>query len=399
MSALQEQVPLLDLDLFSDASLQHPFPDYRRLREAGAVVRLRRPDVYALGRFVDVQAALRAPEVLISGEGVGFNDRFNARKGVNVLQSDGELHARLRSTVMRALAPAKLAGARGDLKRMVAERVRALTGQGWFDGMKGLASFLPVEAIAHLVGLPDVGRERMLDWAAATFNVIGPDQAPQDLAVMVEAREFIATLNEAAVREGSWAGELFAAARSGRLSLSEAVAAISAYVIPSLDTTILAKGHLLHDLATHPQALEQMRESPDLVPGAVLESVRRNSVLRWFSRVSIADYIVEDAVIPTGARIMLLYGCANRDERRYLDPDRFDINRDSRDQLAWGTGAHMCAGMHLARLEMEVLIEALLEASVSIELGVPTPGLNRGLFGYAQLPLRLVPRGTGASDA
>jgi cytochrome P450 len=389
MNALQEQVPFLDLDLFSDASLQDPFPTYRCLREAGAVVRLRRPDVYALGRFADVQAALRAPKRLISGEGVGFNDLFNARKGMNVLQSDGELHARLRSTVMRPLLPAKLVGARVDLKRMISERVRALTGKGWFDGMKGLASFLPMEAIAHLVGLPDVGRERMLDWAAATFNVIGPDQATQDLAVMVEARDFMATLDESAVREGSWAGELFAAARTGRLSLQEAMAAISAYVIPSLDTTILAKGHLLNDLATHPKALQQLREAPDLVSGAVLESVRRHSVLRWFSRVAIADYLVEDAVIPAGARVMLLYGCANRDERRYPDPDRFDITRDARDQLAWGTGAHMCAGMHLARLEMEVLTEALLESSVSIEVGVPTPGLNRGLFGYAELPLRL----------
>jgi cytochrome P450 len=389
MTVFQQRAFVLDLDLFGDAALRDPFPSYRSLRDAGPVVRLRRPDVYALGRFADVQAALRAPERLISGEGVGFNDLFNARKGMNVLQSDGELHARLRATVMRPLAPAKLAGARDDLRRMVAERVRALTGQGWFDAMKELAAFLPVEAIAHLVGLPDAGRERMLDWAAATFNIIGPDQAPQDLAVMVEARDFMAGLDESAVRDGSWAGELFAAARSGRLSLQEAMAAISAYVIPSLDTTILAKGHLLHDLATHPDALRRMREAPDLVPGAVIESVRRNSVLRWFSRVAVADYVVEDAVVPAGARLMLLYGCANRDERRYPDPDRFDITRDARDQLAWGTGAHMCAGMHLARLEMEVLTEALLESAVSIEVGVPTPGLNRGLFGYAELPLRL----------
>jgi len=389
MTAVQERAPVLELDLFSDTSLRDPFADYRNLREAGAVVRLRRPDVYALGRFADVQTALRAPDRLISGEGVGFNDLFNARKGMNVLQSDGELHARLRSMVMRPLAPARLREARGDLKRMIAERVRGLTGQGWFDGMKGLAAFLPVEAIAHLVGLPDVGRERMLDWAAATFNVIGPDQAPQDLAVMVQARDFMATLDETTVREGSWAGGLFAEARGGRLTQQEAMAAISAYVIPSLDTTILAKGHLLHDLATHPEAFEQLGQTPELIPGAVLESVRRNAVLRWFSRVAVADYAVDEVIIPAGARVMLLYGCANRDERRYPDPDRFDIMRDARDQLAWGAGAHMCAGMHLARLEMEVLAEALVESSAAIEVGVPTPGLNRGLFGYAELPLRL----------
>ena len=86
---------------------------------------------------------------------------------------------------------------------------------------------------------------------------------------------------------------------------------------------------------------------------------------------------------------MLLYGCANRDERRYTDPDRFDITRDARDHLAWGTGPHMCAGMHLARFEMEVMLEALIEAGVSLTAGAPVIGANAGLYGFTQLPMRL----------
>src|SRR5207253_1614443 len=98
------RAPDLDLDLFRDASLRDPFADYRAIRDAGPAVRLRHPEVHAIGRFADVQAALRAPERLISGEGVGFSDVFNAGRGMNVLQSDGELHARMRATVMRPLA-------------------------------------------------------------------------------------------------------------------------------------------------------------------------------------------------------------------------------------------------------------------------------------------------------
>ena len=86
---------------------------------------------------------------------------------------------------------------------------------------------------------------------------------------------------------------------------------------------------------------------------------------------------------------MLLYGSANRDERRYADPDRFDVTRDARDHLAWGTGPHMCAGMHLARIEMEVLLEALVEANVTLEAGQPEMGANRGLYGFTKLPLRI----------
>src|SRR5580692_4673754 len=97
MSTVTGDAPELGLNLFSDASLRAPYEDYKAIRDAGPAVRLRRPEVYAVGRFADVQAALRAPEQLISGEGVGFNDIFNAPRGMNVIQTDGALHDRLRA--------------------------------------------------------------------------------------------------------------------------------------------------------------------------------------------------------------------------------------------------------------------------------------------------------------
>jgi cytochrome P450 len=308
---------------------------------------------------------------------------------MNVLQSDGDLHQRLRAAVTKPLTPARLSRARDDFKEMVATRVKALAGQAWFDAMRELAPFLPVQAISHLVGLPAVGRDRMLEWAAAAFNAIGPAQDPADVGSLRDAFAFLSTLSPDKVADGSWAAELFGAAESGRLTMQEAMAAISAYVIPSLDTTILAKGHLLANLARHPEQWAMLRENPKLIPAAVLEGVRHSSVLRWFSRVAVTDYAVEDMVIPQGARVMLLYGCANRDERRYADPDSFDITRDSRDHLAWGTGPHMCAGMNLARLEMEVLVEALVEQGVTLTLGESEMGSNAGLYGHTSLMLRL----------
>lgn len=379
----------LELNLFSDDNLRDPFPAYRSLRDAGPVVKLGRPDIYAIGRFVDVQAALRASDLLVSGEGVGFSDVFNAPKGMNVIQSDGDLHSRMRSTVMKPLTPAALREVRPRLKAMIVAHVEELAMQGTIDAMRDLASFLPVGAVSHLVGLPDAGRERMLEWAAAAFNSIGPEPNTNDTQSMREAFSYIASIDEDAVAEGSWAAGLFAAARNGKISRQEAFAAMSAYVIPSLDTTILASGHLLYNLATNPEQWELVRQRPELISSAVLENMRHSAPARWFARVAAKDYVVDELIIPQGTRVMLLYGCANRDERRFADPDRFDVTRDARDHLGWGTGPHMCAGLHLARLEMEVLLEALIEARVTLAAGEPTVGTNAGLHGFTALPFRL----------
>lgn len=383
------RAPHSDLDLFADESLRDPFADYRRLRDLGPLVKLASPDVYAMARYDDVRDALRASEILISGEGVGFSEVFNAPKGKNVLQTDGEVHRRMRAAVTRPLRPGHLDEARPRFKAMIAGRIAELAGTGEFDAMGKLARFLPVEAIAHLVGLEPEGRERLLEWAAAVFNAIGPVQDPHDIESIKAAFAYMSTLNPNRVRKGSWAGQLFEAADEGAISLPEAMGAISAYVVPSLDTTILAKGHLLHNLARDPAQWALLRERPDLIPAAVLEGVRHSSVIRWFSRVAVKDYPVADQVVPAGARVMLLYGSANRDERHYPDPDRFDVTRDARDHLAWGRGVHMCAGLYLARMEMEVMLEALVESGVTPRTGAPVVGANKGLFGFNALPYEL----------
>jgi cytochrome P450 len=388
--ATLSRTPHSDIDLFADESLRDPFADYRRLRDIGPLVKLASPDVYAISRYDDVREALRTSEILISGEGVGFSEVFNAPRGKNVLQTDGELHRRMRAAVTRPLKPGHLDEARPRFKAMIARRIAELVGAGEFDAMQKLARFLPIEAIAELVGLEPEGREQMLEWAAAVFNAIGPVQDPNDVFAMKAAFAYMSSLDPSRVRDGSWAGQLFEAAEEGSISLGEALGAISAYVIPSLDTTILAKGHLLHNLARDPAQWAMLRERPELIPAAVLEGVRHSSVIRWFSRFAAKDYPIADQVVPAGARVMLLYGSANRDERHYPDPDRFDVTRDARDHLAWGRGVHMCAGLYLARMEMEVMLEALVESGATPRTGAPVVGANKGLFGFTKLPYELL---------
>ena len=185
------------------------------------------------------------------------------------------------------------------LKALIAARIDALVNAGPFDAMVKLARILPTEAISILVGLPEEGRSRMLDWAAATFNAIGPhdDAYDSDFKLLAETFSYVRRQSRETVREGSWAYALFDAVDAGRLSEAEARGALSAYVVPSLDTTILAKGHLLYLLASNLDQWRILRDDPSLIPNAVLESLRHSSVIRWFSRVAVKDYPVGGSVI------------------------------------------------------------------------------------------------------
>jgi cytochrome P450 len=200
---------------------------------------------------------------------------------------------------------------------------------------------------------------------------------------------YMSSISAAELREGSWARNLFEAVSAGSISLDDARSALSAFVIPSLDTTIYAQGNLLYNIGRSPGQWKHLKRDPSLVPSAVIESVRHSAVVRWFSRVAASDYFVGNCVVPAGSRVMLMYGSANRDERRYPEPDLFDISRNPTDQLGWGAGPHVCGGMHLAKVEMEVLLEALLERVDRIEVGEPVVGVNQGLYGFTALPMRL----------
>ncbi len=398
MAASPLSVPIYAADLFAPDALQNPFDHYRAIRDAGPVVWLSATQVFALARFDAVQAALRRADSMVSGEGVGFNTLFNApAEHPPVIRRDGEGHRRLRRLLARPLMSAALRPHREMLKALIRSRVDQLVGQGPFEAVEGLARYLPLEAVAHLVGLGDADRSQMLRWAAASFNAIGPlafdgsdDPALiADLTVQLEVRHHLAALDPATIRPGSWAASLFDAVDAGDLTLADARAALAGLVLPSLDTTINAKGNLLHALATHSDQWRALKKDPGRIPAAVQESMRFQPVVRWFARVAACDYEQDGFVIPAGSRVMLLYGAANRDERHYPEPDRFFIDRNPTDQLGWGTGPHMCAGLHLARMEMEVMLEALVERVDDLAAGDAVKSANRGLYGFERLMLRL----------
>lgn len=143
------------------------------------------------------------------------------------------------------------------------------------------------------------------------------------------------------------------------------------FVVPPLDTTILASTHLLWVLSRHPEVWEEIVADPSPIPAAAVENVRIASPIRGFTRRLSCEHEIDGTRLPRGSRVVLLFGSANLDETRFPDPERYDIHRPNGAHLGWGNGPHACAGAILAKLEMHALPQAMVPRARRIAAGEP----------------------------
>lgn len=384
--------PELDLDLYAEAALRDSREVFARIREAGPVVWLPRNRLFAIGRFEDVRLALRNDEVYRSGEGVAANPIANRLGRDTTLFSDDETHNRRRRVLMASLSGKALGPSEPQINEQAELIVEKLCGGEEFETARDFSSHLPLAVVADLVGLEE-DTDRMLRWAAATFDVLGPANkrgrtgAVRSLGLLIYSK----LLRPGSVRPGSWAASVFEARDRGEVSAAEARSLIIDFVAPALDTTILATTHLLWALANNPQAWEQIRADPELGQRAVIENVRIASPIRGFTRMVAEDTEVDGVDLKRGSRVVLLFGAANLDESAFPEPEQFRLDRPTGVQLGWGHGAHTCVGLHLAKLEMNALVRAMTSRVAAVEAGEPTRLLNNTLQGISRLPARFVP--------
>jgi len=242
------------------------------------------------------------------------------------------------------------------------------------------------------------GVDRILAMAAPWFDTMGPanaraEQAEPDVQVMMTY------VHQAVVEErltpGGFGSNLVEAYKAGALPVEAAAGLLAGYIVAAFDTTIAAIAAGTWLFAMNPDQWELVRTEPDLVPNAVNEMLRLETPIQYLSRVTTRDVdLGEGVVVPAGARVMHGYGAANRDERHYPDPDRFDVRRRASDQLAFSYGRHACAGQGLAKLETTAVFTAMTRYVSRIEVnGEPVRQLNNTTRGFASVPIRLEPQG------
>jgi cytochrome P450 len=355
---------------------------------------LSRHRVYALPRYAECKAVLRDDKTFVSKKGVALNSLINRLSRGTTLNSDGADHDQRRKLVAHRLLPRALRVIDDNVAEEAGRVVDAALVRGEIDGVEDLACALPMAVVPDLIGWPRDQRHNLLPWGGATFDVLGPmnRRALKSLPASLQMLRFAGrVVRRRSLIEGSVGHEVLLAADEGKVSPAELAPLMIDYIAPSLDTTISAISNALHLFAIHPEQWQLLRDDPALIPNAINEILRYEPPLRAFARHVHRDTEIAGTFVPAGARVLVVYASANRDEREWDQPDTFDIQRDATRQLGFGHGAHACAGQALARLETQAMLRALVERVDRIELAAPpTWALNNIIRRHECLPLKLV---------
>jgi hypothetical protein len=391
---IASEAPASRLDPFDEAFLADPWPYHAELRDLGPVVYLERYGVWAVARYDDVVATLHDWKTFGSGAGAGmanFRRETPWRKPSIILEADPPLHTRTHKVLLRALSPARLHDLKAAFEREADAMVAALVDRGSFEGVEQLAKAFPLRVFPDAVGLRSEGRENLLTFGDMVFNAFGPrnERLEQALAAAnVVLPAIMAMCTREALAGDGLGARVYDAVDAGDVTADEAAMLIRSLLSAGLDTTISAIAAALHCLAVNPGAFARVREDPSLARTAFDEAIRLESPVQTFFRTTSCEAKIGGVAIPEDAKVLMFLASANRDPRRWEDPDRYDVTRRTGGHVGFGSGIHRCVGEALARLEGEAVLGALARRVRSLRLtGEPELRINNTIRGYATLPL------------
>jgi cytochrome P450 len=390
-------LPTDDVDPFSHEVLEDPLPMHAALREAGPVVHLTTYDVYAFARYEHVHAALVNWQEFQSAAGVGMSN-FKKEKPWRppslVLEADPPRHDAPRRVLQKVLSPRSLRKLRDGWLADADALVDEVLSEGTdFDGKERLADAFPLRVFPNAVGLGSGGRENLLPYGDHAFNAFGPSN---DLVTKGEPRvaELSAWVGAQCQRDAlapeGFGADIWAASDRGDITPEQAPLLVRSLLTAGVDTTVHGISAVLYAFATNPDQWQRLRANPGLARVAFDEAVRWESPVQTFFRTATTDVRVGEHVVPEGHKILMFLASANRDPRRWENPDAFDLSRDPSGHVGFGMGIHQCVGQHVARLEAEALMVALARRVQTIELAGPTRRHhNNTLRAWDSIPLRV----------
>nr|5KDZ_A Chain A, Cytochrome P450 [Rhodopseudomonas palustris HaA2]6OOW_A Chain A, Cytochrome P450 [Rhodopseudomonas palustris HaA2]6OOX_A Chain A, Cytochrome P450 [Rhodopseudomonas palustris HaA2]6WZP_A Chain A, Cytochrome P450 [Rhodopseudomonas palustris HaA2]8DYB_A Chain A, Cytochrome P450 [Rhodopseudomonas palustris HaA2] len=391
-------IPHLAIDPFSLDFFDDPYPDQQTLRDAGPVVYLDKWNVYGVARYAEVHAVLNDPTTFCSSRGVGLSD-FKKEKPWRppslILEADPPAHTRPRAVLSKVLSPATMKTIRDGFAAAADAKVDELLQRGCIDAIADLAEAYPLSVFPDAMGLKQEGREHLLPYAGLVFNAFGPPNELRQTAIERSAPHQ-AYVNEQCQRPnlapGGFGACIHAFTDTGEITPDEAPLLVRSLLSAGLDATVNGIGAAVYCLARFPGELQRLRSDPTLARNAFEEAVRFESPVQTFFRTTTREVELGGAVIGEGEKVLMFLGSANRDPRRWSDPDLYDITRKTSGHVGFGSGVHMCVGQLVARLEGEVMLSALARKVAAIDIDGPVKRrFNNTLRGLESLPVKLTP--------
>ena len=382
-----------DYDPLSPAYLADPYPTITRLREETPVFRSANLDMFVVTRMEDVEAVFMDPSTF-SGR-IVQNPVFplcaEARHLLSgtfdplpvMSNNDPPDHTRIRVHTSRGFSPRRMALLEPYVKQAADRHVDAMIAAGArVDFVAALAYPLPARTVFRLIGFPEDDADQLKQWCGRRmlFSWGRPTEAEQvEIAQdMVRYWDYCQAFVDRKVEERSgghhtddFVSELLAAhdADENELTLDEIKSVVYGLSFAGHEAVTNLLSNAVMTLLAHRDAWEEICADPTLIPAAVEEVIRFNSSQLSWRRVADRDSNVGGVDVPAGATVHLLLAAANRDPRRFADPDRFDIHRDnSRRNISFGKGIHLCLGAAMARMEARVVLESLVERVPGLRL-------------------------------
>lgn len=384
-------IDLLDLSTFVTS---HEHAVFQELRDADRVAFNAEPDgpgFWSLTRYDHVSAIARDHHRFLSGQGTQIKDRRAEGHGhPSVHNSDPPLHGQLRNIALPALSRVAVQQREARFRQIVDDLIDAAPTGEPFDFVEAIAIRLPMMVIADVLGVPPEDSLKLVDWANSMSDVRA------DCAVQADARASLfayfrqlADAKRAAPRDDV-ASALVAARLDGKPLEEQALDAyfILLTVAGNETTRFLLSGGLAQ-LLRQPEQMAKLRADPVLIGPMIEELCRFVSPVTHMRRTAAHDLDLFGNAIPAGAKVVLWFASANRDERRFADPQRLDIARSPNPHVGFGIGAHFCVGAHLARLETRLFFEAFLKRGLQMELlGEPERLPSNWFTGWTNMKVR-----------
>jgi cytochrome P450 len=391
-----------------------PHDTWRRLRDEAPLYRNERLDFYALSRYDDVLAALLDWETYSSGRGTLLElidplapDPGNVVEGSPMIFTDPPYHDLLRGLVSRTFTPRRMAALEDRIRVLCRRELERVAGSRGFDFVADFAGPIPAMVIGELLGVPAADQRDLGHWADQLMHYDPELETGDQIEGMrqlnptrIEGATNLLRYLEAAVDErmarpgddlisGLIRSEITLADGTRRLSRPEVSSFFLLLFTAGAETTARLLGWSAVLLARHPDQRARLAADRSLVPNAIEELLRYESPspiqARWVTR----DVELHGRVVPRGSKMALLNAAANRDERHFADPDRFDVGRSIDRTLAFGYGGHFCLGAALARLEGRVIVDEALARLPAWEVDEAQVGFVRTttVRGPAQVPI------------